>query len=75
MSLTIVAAGDLKIGDQLPEEDGFLFDVTAVDKSEEGTVKVTLVSEFSSMPAHQRGVQIEYETNEAVYKLRKSKQA
>lgn len=75
MPLTIVAAGDLEIGDQLPEEDGFMFNVTDVDKSQEGLVKVTLVSEFSSMPSHQRGVEVEYKPDEAVYKLRKGESA
>lgn len=68
MALTIVAASEIEIGDQLPERDGFMFDVQAVDKSQEGVVKLTLVSEFSSIPSHQSGIEVVYKTNEAVYK-------
>lgn len=50
----IIKASDIKIGTQLAESDGFLFDVVEIVKETEKTVTVRLCSDFSSFPAHWR---------------------
>jgi len=50
----IVKASDIKVGTQLAESDGFLFDVVEIVKETEKTITVRLCSDFSSFPAHWR---------------------
>lgn len=52
MHKTIVKACEVSIGDQIPEEDGFLFDVIDVEEISETEVELTLASDFSSIPKH-----------------------
>lgn len=48
----IIKASDLKVGSQVAEADGFLFDVVEVVKQTPKTITVRLCSDFSSIPAH-----------------------
>lgn len=48
----IIKAKDIKVGTQLAESDGFLFDVVEIVKETEKTITVRLCSDFSSIPAH-----------------------
>ncbi len=50
----IIKASDIKVGTQLAEADGFLFDVVEIVKQTEKTITVRLCSDFSSFPAHWR---------------------
>ncbi len=50
----IIQAKDMKVGTQLAEADGFLFDVVEIVKETEKTITVRLCSDFSSFPAHWR---------------------
>lgn len=50
----IIKAGDLTVGSQVAEADGFLFDVTEIVKETEKTITVRLCSDFSSIPSHWR---------------------
>lgn len=48
----LIMAQNLKVGDQLAEQDGFLWDVTAILKETEKTITVKLNSDFSSIKQH-----------------------
>lgn len=48
----IIQAGELRVGFQLAETDGFLFDVVEIIKETSRTITVRLCSDFSSIPAH-----------------------
>ena len=48
----IIKAADIKIGTQLAESDGFLFDVTEIIKETEKSITVRLCSDFSSIHKH-----------------------
>lgn len=48
----IIKAGELKVGSQVAEEDGFLFDVVEIVKETEKTITVRLCSDFSSIKNH-----------------------
>lgn len=48
----IIKAGTLKVGSQLAEADGFLFDVVEVVKETEKSITVRLCSDMSSIPTH-----------------------
>ena len=48
----IIKAGELKVGSQLAEADGFLFDVVEIVKETEKTITVRLCSDFSSFQSH-----------------------
>lgn len=52
MPKTIVKACNVSIGDQIPEQDGFLFDVIDVEEVSENEVELTFASDFSSFPRH-----------------------
>lgn len=48
----IIKAADLKVGSQIAEADGFLFDVAEIVKKTEKSITVRLCSDFSSIPSH-----------------------
>ena len=48
----LLRAGDLAVGDQLAEGDGFLWDVGAIVKRTKHTIRVRLHSDFSSFRNH-----------------------
>lgn len=48
----IITAADIKVGTQLAEADGFLFEVVEIVKETPKTIKVRLCSDFSSIPNH-----------------------
>ena len=48
----IMTAGELKVGSQVAEADGFLFDVAEVVKETEKSITVRLCNDFSSMHTH-----------------------
>ena len=48
----IIKASEIKVGTQLAEADGFLFDVVEIVKETPKTITVRLCSDFSSIPAH-----------------------
>lgn len=48
----IINAGELQKGMQVPEADGFLFDVIEVVKETSETITVRLASDFSSFKSH-----------------------
>lgn len=48
----IILAGDIKVGTQLAESDGFLFNVVEVVKETPKTITVRLCSDFSSFRNH-----------------------
>lgn len=48
----IIKASDIKIGTQLAEADGFLFDVVEIVKDTPKTITVRLCSDFSSIKTH-----------------------
>lgn len=48
----IITAGELKVGSQVAESDGFLFDVVEIAKETEKTITVRLCSDFSSFKSH-----------------------
>ena len=48
----IIKAGDLKLGSQIAEEDGFMFDVAEIVKETEKSITVRLCSDFSSIHNH-----------------------
>ena len=52
MSNNLIQAGDLAVGDQLAEADGFLFDVGAIVKTTPHTITVRFHSDFSSFRNH-----------------------
>lgn len=48
----IIKASDIKVGTQLAEADGFLFDVVEIVTETEKSITVRLCSDFSSIPSH-----------------------
>ncbi len=48
----IIKASALKVGSQVAEADGFLFDVVEIVKETPKTITVRLCSDFSSIPVH-----------------------
>ena len=48
----LVKASDLKVGSQLAEADGYLFDVVEIVKETSKTITVRLASDFSMMKNH-----------------------
>ena len=48
----IILAGDIKVGTQLAELDGFLFDVVEIVRETPKTITVRLCSDFSSFRNH-----------------------
>ena len=48
----IIKASELKVGSQVAETGGFLFDVVEIVKETPKTITVRLCSDFSSIPAH-----------------------
>ena len=48
----IIKAGEIKVGSQLAEADGFLFDVVEIVKETPKTITVRLCSDFSSFKSH-----------------------
>lgn len=48
----IIKASDIKVGTQLAEADGFLWDVVEVVKETPKTITVRLCSDFSSNGSH-----------------------
>ena len=50
--MKIIKAGELKAGMQVPEADGFLFDVVEIVKETEKSITVRLASDFSSFKSH-----------------------
>jgi len=52
MNDMIITANQIKVGTQLAEADGFLFDVTEIVKETPKTITVRLCSDFSSFKNH-----------------------
>lgn len=52
MNELIIKAEELKVGSQVAEADGFLFNVVEIVKETEKSITVRLCSDFSSIPAH-----------------------
>lgn len=50
--MKIIKAGEIKKGMQLPEADGFLFDVIEVVKETPKTITIRLASDYSSYRNH-----------------------
>lgn len=50
--MQIIKASELKPGMQLPENDGFLFDVLEIVSETEKTIAVRIASDFSSFKSH-----------------------
>lgn len=50
--MKIISASDICVGTQLPEADGFLFDVVEIVKETPKTITVRLCSDFSSFKSH-----------------------
>ena len=48
----VIMAGDIRVGSQLAEADGFLFDVVEIVKETQKTITVRLCSDFSSFHEH-----------------------
>ncbi|MBO5484360.1 MAG: hypothetical protein J5979_04015 [Lachnospiraceae bacterium] len=48
----IIKAGEIKVGTQLAEADGFLFNVVEIVKETEKSITIRLCSDFSSIPTH-----------------------
>lgn len=48
----IITASEIKIGTQLAETSGFLFEVTEIIKETSKTITVRLCSDFSSIKEH-----------------------
>ena len=48
----IIKAGELRVGSQVAEADGFLFDVVEIVKETPKTITVRLCSDFSSIKNH-----------------------
>lgn len=48
----IIKASEIKVGTQLAESDGFLFDVAEIVKETEKSITVRLCSDFSSFESH-----------------------
>lgn len=70
MALKVVKASDVIVGNQIPEEDGFLFDVIDVEDVSASEVEITLASSFSSNPAHWEcngGTTVRYPKDDPIY--------
>jgi len=52
MITTIINAEELKVGQQVPENDGFLFEVIEIVKETQKSITVRLASDFSSIKSH-----------------------
>jgi DNA-directed RNA polymerase alpha subunit len=52
MMTIVINASELKVGQQVPEADGFLFDIIEIVKETEKTITVRLASDFSSIKSH-----------------------
>lgn len=50
--MSIILASEIKIGTQLAEADGYLFDVSEIVKETPKTITVRLCSDFSSFKSH-----------------------
>lgn len=50
----IILAASIKVGTQLAESDGFLFDVVEIVKETDKSITVRLCSDFSSFQSHWR---------------------
>ena len=48
----IISASEIKVGSQLAESDGFLFDVVEIVKKTPKTITVRLCSDFSPVHDH-----------------------
>lgn len=48
----IIKASEIKVGTQLAEADGFLFDVVEIVKETEKSITVRLCSDYSSFKNH-----------------------
>jgi len=55
MKITIKRAGEVKVGDQFPEADGYLFTVKAIETAGD-RVTFTLANDFSPMRAARDGI-------------------
>lgn len=51
-NIMIIEAKELKVGSQVAEADGFLFDVVEIVKETEKSITVRLCSDFSSFKSH-----------------------
>ena len=47
-----INASELKVGMEIPETDGFLFEVIKIEKETEKSITVRLASDFSSFKSH-----------------------
>jgi DNA-directed RNA polymerase alpha subunit len=52
MMQIIINASELKVGMEIPEGDGFLFEVIEIVKETEKSITVRLASDFSSIKTH-----------------------
>lgn len=52
MMLMTINASELKVGMEIPENDGFLFEVIKIEKETEKSITVRLASDFSSFKSH-----------------------
>lgn len=52
MMIVTINAGELKVGMEIPEADGFLFEVIKIEKETEKSITVRLASDFSSHKTH-----------------------
>lgn len=52
MVIMIIKASDIKVGTQLAEADGFLFDVVEIVKETPKSVTVRICSDFSAIDSH-----------------------
>ncbi len=50
--MRVITAGEIQVGNQLPEPDGCLFDVAEIVKETPKTITVRLCSDFSSIKTH-----------------------
>lgn len=48
----LIQAGEVVVGTQIAEDDGFLFEVAEIIKKTSETITLRLCSDFSSMEAH-----------------------
>lgn len=48
----IISASKIKVGSQLSESDGYLWDVVEIVKETQKTITVRICSDFSSFDAH-----------------------
>ena len=48
----VIKAGELKVGSQIAEADGFIFKVIEISKETSKTITVKLASDFSSIKTH-----------------------